>query len=174
MANQDHSIPWVCNPKCSPRPAKTSLFQSVSQHFRRFQTVWANAPRGRPDQRSSRAARSKQPPRWAAAQVRMILRQQEAQMTNALTVPQQASSTFAPMAAAFQHLTARLHAGLTAMSRRQSERRELASFNEVRAPELHRLSRQSATSHGGLFDPRYAGLSAHAHLDAGICRRTGR
>jgi hypothetical protein len=104
----------------------------------------------------------------------MILRQ-EAQMTNALTVPQQASATFAPVAAAVQHLAARLHAGFTAMSRRQSARPEVAAFNEVRARELHRLSRQSATSRGGLFDPLYAGLSAHAaHLDAGICRQMGR
>ena len=30
-------------------------------------------------------------------------------------------------------------------------------------------------SYTRLFDPLYAGLSAHAaHLDAGICRRTGR
>jgi hypothetical protein len=78
--------------------------------------------------------------------------------------------------AAYQ-TAARLGAGLTDAARSRAKRRQLTSTNDLRDSE-HRPSwgRRSAPRNlpGGVFHPRYKGLTGHAaHLDAAICRREG-
>jgi hypothetical protein len=73
---------------------------------------------------------------------------------------------------AFQYLSHRVQAGFSAMSLRQSSRREHALADDVRNRELQRMSRQSDALPRGLFDPLFSGLSADAaRIDAAICRR---
>jgi hypothetical protein len=78
--------------------------------------------------------------------------------------------------AAYQ-TAARLGASLTDAARRRSKRRRLTSTNDLRDSE-HRSSwgRRNAPRNlpGGVFHPRYKGLTGHAAcLDAAICRREG-
>src|SRR6266853_6939657 len=84
-----------------------------------------------------------------------------------------ALASLAAAISAFRYLAARVQAGFAAISRRRSGLRDDALADDVRGRELGQMSRQSGALPRGLFDPLFAGLSAHAAgIDAAICRRT--
>jgi len=90
-------------------------------------------------------------------------------MTSVRTVPQQASSPFGQVAAAFQHLAARLFAAMVDVRNREHDQISRLSGTSLRYPD--------GAGHGdgaprGLFDPLFSGLSANApYLAAAVSRR---
>jgi hypothetical protein len=97
-------------------------------------------------------------------------------MTVDRTVPRPASLAFGLIAAAFQRrAAARLSPTVAGMSRHRSGYRDPFDAAGRRVAVSPGFARTSLVARGGLFDPIFLGLTAHAAvLDAAISRRTGR
>ena len=93
-------------------------------------------------------------------------------MTNVGNLSLQRSSPFAPVAVALQHLVDRILAAVVTFRDRERDRP-----SRLTGASLHYLDghRHRDDAPGGVFDPRFSGLSASAAgLDAAIRRRTNR
>jgi hypothetical protein len=112
-----------------------------------------------------------QPLRSAAAQI-LDDPKREAEMTSVGNLSLQTSSPFAPVAAAFRHLAARLLAAAETLRNRERDRPSRLSGAPLHYLDGHR-HRDGAPR--GVFDPLFSGLSANAAgVDAAIRRRTDR
>ena len=84
------------------------------------------------------------------------------------------SSTF-QITSAVRRLIDRYFLALAAISRWAAQPRRLAAVDDVQHRNNHRgssLSRGSFTAPGGIFDPLFSGISAHAAgISAAICHQ---